>query len=167
MRSINRRKPALILLALSAALGASAPAATADTTPTPTAEVSVGFTAAHDVAVANSGPSTAYNITVTERWSQSTNGTTAFLHTLSTNGCVANLIIGLKIGGVTCTIPSLGPRQDEVIYAQYSVGPMGGHGVNAITFTATAWSTTTLDPNPANNTASVRLQWAFGGGWVG
>jgi hypothetical protein len=130
------------------------------------ADVSVRLTIGGDVVVANNGPSPAYNVNVTESWSQSFDAGIARFWGLSTNNevpasCVTPRVYSIVppngTAAVTCTMPSLGPGQQEAIYARWDVGSLSGKQA-AVTFTASAMSSTP-DPNLANNTASRRLMY--------
>jgi hypothetical protein len=159
--------PALVALAFAAGPAVSTAGAAA-----PSADVSVSY--AGYMAVRNNGPSTAYNVKVTETWSQSFDGGLARFWGLSTNNevpasCVTPPVYSVVFpngsAAVTCTMPSLGPGQQEAIYARWEVGSLFGKAA-AVTFTATATSSTP-DPNLANNTVSVRFVFSGGGFLIG
>jgi Domain of unknown function DUF11 len=159
--------PVVVAVAFAAGPAVSTAGATAVS-----ADVSVSY--AGYTAVRNNGPSTAYNVKVTESWSQSFGGGLARFWGLSTNNevpasCVTPSVYSVVFpngsAAVTCTMPSLGPGQQEAIYARWEVGSLLGKAA-AVTFTATSTSSTP-DPNLANNTASVRFVFSGGGFLIG
>jgi hypothetical protein len=157
MRSINR-KPALILLAVSGALGASAPAATADPTPTPSADLATTVSgaaffggASATVTVTNNGPSAAQNVTVTDTW-RAGSAFTKFQGMGRPAGVSCTTVASIATGTATCSMPSLGSGQSTVLHLALGFYPFTGRGT--LFDSATAGSATP-DPNSANNTASV------------
>jgi uncharacterized repeat protein (TIGR01451 family) len=164
MTSINR-KPALILLAVSAALGASATAATAATTPTPTADLATvittlptaqvtGYQYFH-VTVTNNGPSPASNVVITGGMPPRST-----FHCVTGDGAACGSVVPgvtckppTTTAPLTCTIASLTAESSVSVWMGFYHGfffPAQGYCDSA-----SATSTTTPDPNTANNTAVV------------
>jgi hypothetical protein len=164
MRSINR-KPVLILLAVSAALGASAQAAMADTRPTPPADLATGIATLptaqvtgyqyFHVTVINNGPGPASNVVITGGWPPRST-----FHCVSGDGPGCGSVPpGVSCHGPTttnplnCTIASLDAGSSVSLWMGFYHGfffPAQGY-----CDLASATSTTTPDPNAANNTAVV------------
>jgi hypothetical protein len=113
------------------------------------------------VAVRNNGTSTAYNVKVTYSWAGGVDATFVRFYSFSTNNEVPISCITpprysfSRSGGVTCTMPSLGPGQQEALYLSALIASLGSRW--SATFTVTATSSTP-DPNLANNTVS----WSVG-----
>ena len=144
MRSINR-KPALILLAVSGALGASAPAATADPTPTPSADLATTVSGAAFFGGASA------TVTVTDTW-RAGSAFTKFQGMGRPAGVSCTTVASIATGTATCSMPSLGSGQSTVLHLALGFYPFTGRGT--LFDSATAGSATP-DPNSANNTASV------------
>jgi hypothetical protein len=147
------RLPAVALVPAVIAAAFAAGPAVAGAATSPSADLAVGWTAARDAFVVNNGQSTAYNVQVTERLTASTNGGFVLLRHLSTSACVEGAFLRLN-----CTWPSLAPGHVVVIYARFEAGSLEGKGEQAVTWTAFV-SSSTPDPNLANDSASLRLVW--------
>jgi hypothetical protein len=177
MRLINRT-PAFILLAVSAALGAAAPAAVADTTPTPTADLAttvtpfnvgpyavVGATIGYSITVTNNGPDAAYNVAVADTvrpsdWSRyptkftcvGGRTTSAWCGPLPSTVKCSPLPTG-NPGTVTCTTGSLSPGASMTIAVGVHVGfYMHNQGI-----CDTAGVTSSTVGSDSGNTACVRV----------
>ena len=143
--------PAVVGLVFAAAPATAGAAASAD----------VAVSHPSYVAVRNNGPSTAYNVNVTYNWAGGWDYTLVRFYSFSTNNevpisCVTPPRYSFsRNGGVTCTMPSLGPGQQEALYLSTAIASFGSRW--SATFTVTATSSTP-DPNPGNNTVS----WSVG-----
>jgi hypothetical protein len=119
---------------------------------------------ANDAMVVNNGPSTAYNVQLVERSAR----TVCYAYNLcilltpttspTPSGCVPSTS---SLVGLTCTWASLAPNQSVTVHERYGVYGMTEFGKpfyprigGTLPMTATV-SSSTPDPNTANNTASV------------
>jgi hypothetical protein len=176
MRSINRRHT-LILAAVSAALGASAPAATADTTPTATADLAttvtpfnvgpyavVGATIGYRITVTNNGPDAASNVVLTDTvrpsiWSRYPTKFTcvggpsgAWCGPLPPTVSCSGLPAGSP-GTVTCTAGSLSSSASMTIDVGVHVGLYSHNQL----ICDTAGVTSSTVGSDSGNTACVRV----------
>jgi large repetitive protein len=156
--------PAIRIAALGGVVGAAAAqtkkevsqaTATADlatTVTNPGGQGIAGLTTVFTVTVTNQGPSTAPDVTVTDNWS----GMSEFYGVQPTAPAGVSCTtppIGKLLAPrvVTCTTSSLGPGQSVVIGLVLRVETLFARALLQNTATATS---TTPDPNPANDTAS-------------
>ncbi|HJP88316.1 MAG TPA: choice-of-anchor D domain-containing protein [Candidatus Limnocylindrales bacterium] len=101
----------------------------------------IGRTVKYTITVSNAGPSTALGIVVSDGLPTQTTFVSA---TASVGSCGA-----VQAGTVSCTIPSLAVGSKMTIQVVVTVT------ANGVLTNAVSVATTTADPNPTNNTASV------------
>lgn len=111
--------------------------------------VTAGNQLTYTVTTANNGPSTARNVTITDTLP---NGTT-FVNGVDGNGQTACALV--QSGTVVCDVGDLDPGETATAYITVKVAPSVPPGTVSNTVTV---GSTTLDPNPANNSAAEVTQ---------
>ena len=108
--------------------------------------VTAGEPLTYTITVNNAGPSTAYDVKITDTLPA---GTT-FVSGEDGNGATVCALV--QPGTVVCDLGSMDPGTSEVVYLTVDTDPSLPPGT-ILTNTATV-SSSTADPNPANNTAT-------------